>query len=71
MNAELEARLWSLEAERLRPVPPKPPSTGMDRRAIERYIDTLVALGLDDEDEHGSDLESPDSTPQDPKETPR
>ncbi|TYB69681.1 hypothetical protein FXF51_05840 [Nonomuraea sp. PA05] len=51
MNPELEARLWSLEAERLRPVPPKPPTTGMDRRAIERVIDSLVALGLDDEDE--------------------
>jgi hypothetical protein len=50
VNPELEARLWSLEAERLRPVPPKPPTTGMDRRAIERVIDSLVALGLDEDE---------------------
>ncbi len=52
MNAELGARLESLEAERLRPVPAKPPSLPPAvSEAFRLLMDRLVELPLDDEDE--------------------
>lgn len=50
MNAELAARLESLEAERLRPVPPKPSSLPPRvNEAFKLLMDRLVELPLGDE----------------------
>ncbi|GGK61878.1 hypothetical protein Sme01_03740 [Sphaerisporangium melleum] len=56
MNAELAARLESLEAERLRPVPAKPPSLpAAASEAFKLLMDRLVELPLaDDEAEEES-----------------
>src|SRR5687768_16874832 len=48
VNAELEARLWSLEAERLRPTPPPPPVTPSALAAfVPQLVDDILAADVD------------------------
>lgn len=49
---ELEARVRSLEAERLRPVPPRPRTSGViDQKALEEL---LAELGETEDEEDAS-----------------